>query len=241
MLEKKPNLSYHVGMLNNLRYWKLIFINLSIAFSSSLLADCTGCCANNGGPVCLSGLTICKDKTPMSLECLEQNCDLCSGDSSVTQVKKNTSKYKKRFQEFPQSFSDKDQAMKFLYRVYAKGGSTFFCNKKFKSPGKILWREVVQLPEDAPMEAKADPINLTPVTRKCFDVTRPRKSARGDLVRIYRYMEDKYGLKLIPADKANEYSLWTLNDPADLAECQRILDHGNGLIPKGYRHFCKRE
>ena len=215
---------------------KFIIIGFSILCSFEALSNCTGCCSDHGGAVCLSGLTICKDKTPMSIECLESNCNKCDSENTSDLNHKSS----KNIEDYPHEFKSYKEAINFLKRVYTKGGRTFFCNKKFRKTSEIAWRHIIPLDRTYGEDIKADPINITPEKKKCINVTKPRKSAKGDLVRIYRYLEDRYKVKLIPNSKSNIFTIWALEDPINTTECQRVLNHGNGKITGTYKELCKK-
>lgn len=50
---------------------------LAALTTSSVFADCRGCCSRHGGVVCIDGATQCKDGTPLSEKCAAKGCSKC--------------------------------------------------------------------------------------------------------------------------------------------------------------------
>jgi len=48
-----------------------------VTLPNNLRADCTGCCSSHGGVVCIGGVTMCKDETPLSDTCSSKGCNEC--------------------------------------------------------------------------------------------------------------------------------------------------------------------
>jgi endonuclease/exonuclease/phosphatase family metal-dependent hydrolase len=57
---------------------------LLFLFSSTVHADCRGCCSRRGGVTCRDGITLCADGTQLSQTCIAKACDVCPEDSAVS-------------------------------------------------------------------------------------------------------------------------------------------------------------
>ena len=51
---------------------------LFFLFPINSFADCQGCCSYHGGVVCVDGVTMCIDGTPLSATCINKGCRVCS-------------------------------------------------------------------------------------------------------------------------------------------------------------------
>lgn len=56
---------------------------VTLGLGGMAYADCAGCCSTHGGVVCIDGVTICGDGTPLSATCAAKECNLCETDLSA--------------------------------------------------------------------------------------------------------------------------------------------------------------
>jgi len=120
-------------LISTLEYLVPILFVLSTLFTmSDVMADCRGCCSHHGGVTCRSGVTMCRDGTPLSTKCEMKECSKCSFIELVPTPKPKVKALRgnQRLQSF-------NKAKKILLRqIYRGEGQTFYCNVIFK--GKRL-------------------------------------------------------------------------------------------------------
>ena len=108
---------------------------LFLLISQQSFAGCEGCCSKNGGVVCFSGITICKDHKPLSVQCLEK-CNKCQNYSN--NKNKNKKSKKKKF-----DYSQLKYTRKYLNKLYQRGGNLFFCNNSIKRKTKYSFMHII--------------------------------------------------------------------------------------------------
>jgi endonuclease I len=244
-----------------------VIIILLYSISTSAYANCNGCCTSHGGVICLSGVTICKDETPLSRKCLKNKCYACG---NYVKNKKKTSR-KKAQKKFTIA-----KTLKYLNSFYKrKGGDTFFCNTRMKKKINFKFLNVVsnklilkniKSKSSRYNEIISDPVNFVPVNKRYFkrlynkyygevkgekrkfgkcnleiskSIIEPKDNIKGDIARIFRYMETRYNLKLIKPHTANLFSLWELEDPINSIECQRVFNQNNGKFFGIFKNICE--
>ena len=58
-----------------------ISILLAITVSTTVYANCRGCCSHHGGVYCIDGITKCRDGSPLSSRCKAKGCNKCEAVS----------------------------------------------------------------------------------------------------------------------------------------------------------------
>jgi hypothetical protein len=153
-------------------------ILLTSLYSYGLSANCAGCCQKNGGVICLIGITICKDETPLTRKCLRNKCNKCQGYQRQARQSKSKKIYK--------PFLTAGQSVNYLKRYYQRGGESFFCKSSFdknlkfkKSQESVIFIQLIsikknKLPKEKYLKILADPINLVPVRGKLKNIHNKR-------------------------------------------------------------------
>ncbi|GJE43900.1 endonuclease [Methylobacterium soli] len=101
--------------------------------------------------------------------------------------------------------------------------------------GRIEEVHVVDLPDNAPQEAREDFVNIVPVFRIALGEAVERPEVRGAVARVALYMAGRYNLPMATPER-QRYLAWNEQYPAQAWERSRnratacIQGHGNPLV-----------